>query len=125
MNRFKDNLDNIRSKIDNQNINFYIDYIVNSLFEANKYFNDQEPWKKKDDKIRLNTIVYTTLEIVRKISFLLYPIIPESSLKALKIFDIEEKNIKLDSVSNNEYLIKGNNIHKIDILFKKIEKNND
>ncbi len=104
---------------------FYIDYIVNSLFEANKYFNDQEPWKKKDDIIRLNTIVYTTLEIVRKISFLLYPIIPESSLKALKIFDIEEKNIKLDSVSNNEYLTKGNNINKIDILFKKIEKNND
>ena len=125
LNKYKDNLDNIRLQIDNQNINFYIDYIVNSLFEANKYFNDQEPWKKKDDIIRLNTIVYTTLEIVRKISFLLYPIIPESSLKALKIFDIEEKNIKLDSVSNNEYLTKGNNINKIDILFKKIEKNND
>jgi len=125
LNKYKDNLDNIRLQIDNQNINFYIDYIVNSLFEANKYFNDQEPWKKKDDILRLNTIVYTTLEIVRKISFLLYPIIPESSLKALKIFDIEEKNIKLDSVSNNEYLTKGNNINKIDILFKKIEKNND
>ena len=125
VNKFKENLDTIRSKINEQNINFYIDFIVNSLFEANKYFNDQEPWKKKDDIIRLNTIVYTTLEIVRKISFLLYPIIPESSLKALKIFDIEEKNIKLDSVSNNEYLTKGNNINKIDILFKKIEKNND
>ncbi len=45
--KYKDNLNNIRSKVDEQNINFYIDYIVNSLFEANKYFNDQEPWKKK------------------------------------------------------------------------------
>ena len=125
LNKFKDNLDNIRSKIDNQNINFYIDYIVNSLFEANKYFNDQEPWKKKDDLIRLNTIVYTTLEIVRKISFLLYPIIPGSSQKALKIFDIEENKIKLHTITNNEYLTKGNNLNKIDILFKKIEKNND
>ena len=125
LNKYKNNLDNIRLQIDNQNINFYIDYIVNSLFEANKYFNDQEPWKKKDDIIRLNTIVYTTLEIVRKISFLLYPIIPASSLKALKIFDIEENDIKLDTVSNNDYLTKGNNINKIDILFKKIEKNND
>jgi methionyl-tRNA synthetase len=125
LNKFKDNLDNIRSKIDDQNINFYIDYIVNSLFEANKYFNDQEPWKKKDDLTRLNTIVYTTLEIVRKISFLLYPIIPESSLKALKIFDIEENKIKLHTITNNEYLSKGNNLNKIDILFKKIEKNND
>ena len=125
LNKYKDNLNIIRSKIDSQNINFYIDYIVNSLFEANKYFNDQEPWKKKDDKIRLNTIVYTTLEIVRKISFLLYPIIPESSLKALKIFDIDENKVKLNTVTDNEYLNKGNNLNKIDILFKKIEKNND
>ncbi|MDC3119717.1 methionine--tRNA ligase [Candidatus Pelagibacter sp.] len=125
LDRYKENLDNIRSKIDDQNINFYVDFVINSLFEANKYFNDQEPWKRKDDKIRLNTIIYTTLEIVRKISFLLYPIIPESSLKALKIFGITEKNVKLKTISNNEYLPKGVNLNKIDILFKKIEKNND
>ena len=47
LNKFQENLDTIRSKINEQNINFYIDFIVNSLFEANKYFNDQEPWKKK------------------------------------------------------------------------------
>ena len=81
--------------------------------------------EKKDDQIRLNTIVYTTLEIVRKISILLYPIIPESALKALKIFDIPENDVKLNTVSNNEFLTKGNNLNKIDILFKKIEKNND
>ncbi len=125
LNKYKDNLDRIRTKIDEQNINFYIDYIVNSLFEANKYFNDQEPWKKKDDPIRLNTIVYTTLEIVRKISFLLNPIIPESSLKALKIFNLSQKDIKLETIVNNEFLIKGDKINKIDILFKKIEKKDD
>ena len=125
LNKYKDNLTNIRKKIDNQDINFYIEYIINSLFEANKYFNDQEPWKKKDDPTRLNTIVYTTLEIVRKISFLLFPIIPQSSLKALKIFDLTENDIILSTIENNEFLTKGNKINKIDILFKKIEKNND
>ena len=125
LNKYKDNLKIIRSKIDDQNINFYIDYVVNCLFEANKYFNDQEPWKKKDDRIRLNTIVYTSLEIIRKISFLLYPVIPESSLKALKIFDIVENEVKLNTIPDNEYLIKGNKINQIDILFKKIEKKND
>ena len=125
LNKYKDNLTNIRKKIDNQDINFYIEYIVNSLFEANKYFNDQEPWKKKNDLTRLNTIIYTTLEIVRKISFLLFPIIPQSSLKALKIFDLSENDIILSTIENNEFLIKGNKINKIDILFKKIEKNND
>ena len=113
------------AKINEQNINFYIDFIVNSLFDANKYFNDQEPWKKKDNLIRLNTIVYTTLEIVRKISFLLYPIIPETSLKALKIFNLSEKDIKLETISNNEFIIKGNMINKIGILIKKIEKKDD
>ncbi len=125
LNKFQENLDTIRSKINKQNINFYIDFIVNSLFDANKYFNDQEPWKKKDNLIRLNTIVYTTLEIVRKISFLLYPIIPETSLKALKIFNLSEKDIKLETISNNEFIIKGNMINKIDILIKKIEKKDD
>ncbi len=125
LNKFKDSLDKIRLNIDNQNINFYINFIVNSLFEANKYFNDQEPWKKKDNVERLNTIVFTTLEVVRKISFLLYPIIPESALKALKIFDLKEKDIDFSSISNNEFLIKGNDINKIDILFKKIDKSND
>ena len=125
LNKYNDNLSQIRDKIDNQDINFYIDYIINSLFEANKYFNDQEPWKKKDDPKRLNTIIYVTLEIVRKVSFLLYPIIPSSSLKALKIFNLNENDIDLESIKNNEYLKKGSKINNIDILFQKIEKNND
>ena len=125
LNKFKTNLNLIRDKIDKQDINFYIDFIVNSLFDANKYFNDEEPWKKKDDISRLNTIVYTSLEIIRKICYMLYPIIPESSLKALKIFSIEEKKIELSSIENNNYLKGGDKINKIDILFNKIEKNND
>jgi methionyl-tRNA synthetase len=125
LDNFKDNLNLIRSKIDNQDVNFYIDFIVNTLFETNKYFNDQEPWKKKDDPVRLNTIVYTTLEIVRKISFMLYPIIPQSSLKVLKIFSIDEHEIKFSSIENHNYLKGNEKINKIDILFKKIEKNND
>ena len=125
LNNYKDNIELIREKIDNQDINFYINFIVNSLFEANKYFNDQEPWNKKEDLLRLNTIVFTTLEIVRKVSFLLYPIIPESSIKALKIFGINEADINLSSLENNDFLSKVDKINKIDILFKKIEKKDD
>ena len=125
LDKYKNNIDEIRNKIDKQDLNYYIEYIVNSLFEANKYFNDQEPWKKKDDKKRLNTIVFTSLEIVRKISFMLYPIIPESSLKALAIFDIKEDQIKFSSIADNNFLKKGNSINSIGLLFKKIEKKND
>ena len=53
-----------------------------------------------------------------KIGLSFFP--PEELIK-----NIDEKDIKLDTVSNNDYLTKGNNINKIDILFKKIEKKND
>ena len=125
LDKFKSNIDNIREKIDNQDLNFYINFIVNSLFDANKYFNDQEPWKKKDNPKRLNTIVYTSLEIIRKISFMLFPIIPQSTLNALKIFNITENEIVFSSLANHIYLKAGSNINKIDILFKKIDIKDD
>ena len=125
LNNFTNNLENLRSEIDKQNINYYIDFIVNSLFDANKYFNDQEPWKKKDDNERLNTIVFTALEIIRKITFLLYPIIPESSIKVLNIFNLKENDLNISSIGIHDYLKGGNPLNKIEILFKKIEKIND
>ena len=125
LDNYKINLKIIRNKIDDNDINFYINFIVNSLFAANKYFNDQEPWKKGDE-IRLNTIVYTTLEIIRKISFLMYPIIPDTSLKALKIFNLKENDINLSSIEKHENLKAGSKINSIDILFfKKIDKLDD
>ena len=75
-----------------------MNFIVDQMFLANKYFNDQEPWKKKDNIKRLNTIIYTSFELIRKISLLLYPVIPDSSLKALQIFNIKEENLDITTI---------------------------
>ena len=97
-----------------------MNFLMETLFAANKYFNDQEPWNKKNDLVRLNTIIYVSLELIRKISILMYPIIPETSLKALNIFNIKEKEINFNSLLNNEFLKQGMKINKINILIKKI-----
>ena len=120
---FEKNFDKLISSIDNQNINFYVNFIQDQLFRANKYFNDQEPWKKKNDESRLNTILYVALELIRKISIMLYPIIPNSSLKVLKIFNIFEKDVKIESIKKHNYLKCDNEIGNISILFKKIDQN--
>ena len=125
LNKFSKNVKKIREAIDKQDLNFYMDFIINVLFETNKYFNDQEPWKKKDKPERLNSIIYTSLETIRKICILLYPIIPESSVKALKIFNLGEKDINFSSIDNHDFLKQINKINKIEILFKKIENKND
>ena len=78
--------------------------------------------KKKNDKKRLKTIIYTSLELIRKISIMLYPIIPFSSIKALKIFNIKEKDIFFDTIKDHTILKSNSKITKADILFKKITK---
>ena len=116
------NLEKIRSFIDNQDINQYMSFIIDKLFASNKYFNDQEPWKKKDDKIRLSTIVYTALELIRKITILLYPVMPQTTINVLNSLNIKENDIEFLSLKNNEFLKENQKIYKLNILFKKIEK---
>ena len=122
LNNFSNNIKILRSYIDDQKLNSYVDFIVNVLFDANKYFNDQEPWNKKNDKKRLNTIIYTSLELIRKISIMLYPIIPSSSIKSLGVFNIKEKDILFDTIKEHKYLKSNSKIDRVDILFKKIVK---
>ena len=115
------NVDKIRTMIDNQDINQYMNFIIDRLFASNKYFNDQEPWKRKNDKLRLSTIVYTALELIRKISILLYPVMPQTILKVFRAFNIDEKQINISSLKNNDFFKEKDKINKLDILFKKIE----
>ena len=80
---------------------------------------------RENNKDRLNTIVYTSLEMIRKISFMLYPIIPDSIEKALTIFNLKITDINFNSIATHNYLETGNDLKKIGILFMKIEKKND
>ena len=63
--------------------------------------------------------------MIRKISFMLYPIIPDSVENALKIFNLNPKDVTFESIGTHDYLKTGSTINKIDILFRKIEKIND
>ena len=46
---------------------------------ANKYISDQEPWKKKDDPARRDTILHTALQVVQDANTLLTPFLPHSA----------------------------------------------
>ena len=120
---FEKNYSKILNYIDNQDINSYLNFVVSQLFAANKYFNDQEPWNKKNDHKRLYSIVYTSFDLIRKITILLYPIIPDTALKVMKVFNFDIKDIKFEYILNNNYIKKGTRINNMGILFKKIENN--
>ena len=70
----------------------------------------------------MNVVLSLTVELIKRSTLMLYPIIPSTSVKVLKIFNINEKQIDFNSITNHEILKKNTDINKISILFKKIEK---
>jgi len=79
----------VRDYIDKQAINKYLEEIWKVVSAANVYFTGQEPWSlKKTDPPRMATVLYVTAEIIRQISILSQPIMPDSSAKLLNILNI-------------------------------------
>ena len=121
----KDNLPYLINLINNQKLNEYIKTVVKFSFEANKYFNDSEPWvfKKKDPK-RMYAIIFTIVEQIKNISILLNPIIPISTKKVLDTINISDKNISINSIKKDNILNCNTELKSLEILFKKIENDN-
>ena len=111
--------------MDNQDLNNYIKKVVNFSFDANKYFNDLQPWTLKKTNIdRMNTILFTIVSQIKNISILLNPIIPISSDKILDIMNLKENNRLISSINSNDIFNHDMEFKKTSILFKKIEDDN-
>ncbi len=124
INNIKENVPKLIDLINNQNLNEYIKIVVDFSFEANKYFNDSEPWTlKKKDQERMNTILNTIVEQIKNISILLNPIIPISSEKVLGSINISKKDITIENINKN-ILDNNKELKNLDILFKKVENDN-
>ncbi len=121
----KNDLPNLIKLIDNQDLNEFIKKVVNYCFEANKYFNDSEPWSlKTKDKKRMDTIVFTACEQIKNISILFNSIIPISTTKVLNAMNLESKDITINNIYNLKCFDKDNELKDLEILFKKIEDDN-
>ena len=122
LSNIKDNLPYLINLINNQNLNEYIKTVVKFSFEANKYFNDSEPWvfKKKDPK-RMYAIIFTIVEQIKNISILLNPIIPISTRKVLDTINISDKNISINSIKKDNILNCNTELKSLEILFKKLK----
>ncbi|MBE0692554.1 MAG: methionine--tRNA ligase [Aquamicrobium sp.] len=57
--------------------------------EANRYFAGQEPWAlRKTDPARMETVLWTTAETVRRVAILCQPYMPESAGKLLDLLAV-------------------------------------
>ena len=79
------------------------------MSEANIYIDSQAPWSLKNtDLNRMNDVLYLICAIIIKSTIMLLPIIPESALKVLQIFNIDKDNINflnLENIVNEEITV--------------------
>jgi len=63
--------------------------IFEVVAEANRYFAMQEPWAlRKSDEARFATVLYVTVEVLRRLAILLHPFMPQSMDKLLDLLCI-------------------------------------
>jgi methionyl-tRNA synthetase len=81
--------DTARRHVDTQALHLYVEACWKVLSEANRYFSAQEPWKlKKTDPDRMATVLWVTIEVVRIISILIQPVMPDSAGKILDLLGV-------------------------------------
>ena len=125
LNNLKNSLPKLIDLMNNQNLNEYVKAVVGFSFDANKYFNDSEPWTvKKKDPERMNAIIYTIVEQIKNISILLNPIIPNATNKVLNMINISNENISIDKIKDEKILNHKKELGNLEILFEKIENDN-
>ncbi len=57
--------------------------------DTNRYFAGQAPWAlKKTDPARMETVLWTTAEVLRVIGILVQPVMPESGAKLLDLLAV-------------------------------------
>ena len=88
--------------MDNQEIDKALKEVFLLLNETNIYVDKQDPWNLKKTNIeRMNTVLSVSIEIIRRATILLYPIMPESCNKILSLLNIDNNDI---NISNYELI---------------------
>lgn len=94
---------------------------MNIVRDANKYFNDAEPWKAiKTNKERCETIINICLQLVNSFAVLFEPVLPFSSAKIVHMLGADKRSMKWEQASELR-LKAGSKLNKPEILFTKIE----
>ncbi|QIJ76776.1 methionine--tRNA ligase [Methylobacterium sp. CLZ] len=57
--------------------------------EANRYFASEEPWKlRKSDPARMNTVLYVTVETLRRVGLMVQPFVPTAGAALLDLLAV-------------------------------------
>jgi methionyl-tRNA synthetase len=107
------------------NLNQSVDEILKLVRSTNRYIENQAPWNlaKEGNQERLATVLYVGCEVLRIISALFYPILPNKSLRIRELLGLsgEELNPSLEEARTWGVLKPGMKVGKPESLFPRIQ----
>lgn len=130
--RDEDNLlikkaEEVAQKVDEAMANFNpanaLGHIWEVIQEANKYIDQQAPWNlaSSGDKDRVNTVIYTLLETLRRISILISAFLPNTALEIQRQLGYKDIQLAWDLIKDVSIPI-GQKLNKEKILFPRVER---
>jgi methionyl-tRNA synthetase len=77
-------LENVRIHMNAQEFHLSLEAIWRVVAEANRYVDEQAPWAlRRNDPIRMRSVLYTLAETIRCLGILVQPFVPEAAGKLL------------------------------------------
>lgn len=81
----------IKELVDNQATYKYCEKLLHLVSLANQYVDFQKPWSlRKEDPIRMETVLWVLVQIIKRISFLFQPILIHGAGKILAFLNVPE-----------------------------------
>ena len=110
----------MEKEIENFHFRAYSQEVMNLARLGNKYLADQEPWKLiKIDPKRVETIMFTAIQIAAGLSILCEPLLPFTAQKLKKMLLIQAS--WKDVIGHQSLLATGHLLSQPKLLFEKIE----
>ncbi len=121
-NIIENSIKNVESSMENLNPASALNFIWEIIQSANRYIDQSAPWNlEKMGKIELlNTVIYTLLETLRKLSILLYPFIPDTAEKIQDQLGYKDKQFAWDLLWNAKIPVE-QRVQKGKVLFPRVE----
>ena len=111
----------MEKEIETYHFRSYSQEVINLARLGNKYLAENEPWKLiKIDPERVETIIFTALQISAGLSILSEPLLPFTALRMMDMLQL--KASWEDVISEQPLLATGHLLQKPQLLFEKIEE---
>ena len=97
-----------RVAMDLQEFHIVLEEIWANIRSANVYVDAQAPWKlAKDNKSRMETVLYVLAESIRHLALLTQPFMPDSSAKILDQLGVSKDSRSFEFFSVDHALVPG------------------